>query len=72
MAKIEHYHCDFCGVKVDSLTELEPLDIQMDSATVHQEYTYQVCPWCAGTFTNLSTKELFFTHIKTNFVLDEE
>lgn len=72
MARIEYYNCDFCGVKVESLTELEPLEIQMDAATVHQKYNYQVCPWCAATFTKISTKELFFTHIKTNFVVTEE
>ena len=31
MAKIENYTCDFCGVGVQSLVDLQALDIEMRS-----------------------------------------
>ena len=64
MAKIEHYTCDFCGVKVQQLTELTPLELKMQSTAVYQEHTYQVCPWCATTFTEATTKDLFLAHLR--------
>lgn len=67
MAKIEYYTCDFCGAKVNDLTDLEPLKLYMDATTIHQEYEYQVCPWCFSTFSNTSTKDLFLEHLRVNF-----
>lgn len=72
MAKIEGYTCDFCGVGVVSLVDLEPLRLEMDAATIHQSYEYQVCSWCASTFKNMTTKDLFLEHLRAKFVDAEE
>ena len=72
MGKIQGYTCDFCGVGVKSLMDLEPLHLSMDATAVHQEYDYQVCSWCASTFKNTTTKDLFLEHLRMNFVNAEK
>lgn len=72
MARIDYYTCDFCGTKVENMVDLEPLTLQMDSETVHQTYKYYVCPWCAATFTQTTSKDLFLEHIRVNFVDEQD
>ena len=67
MAKIEHYTCDFCGVKVEQLTELIPLELSMDAAAIHQSHTYHICPWCATVFKKATTKDLCLKYIQGKF-----
>lgn len=72
MAKIENYTCDFCGVGVKNLVDLQALDMEMRSETVKQSYTYSVCAWCALTFSATTTKDLFLEHLRTKFVSVDE
>ena len=72
MAKIENYTCDFCGVGVQSLVDLQALDMEMRSETVKQSYTYSVCGWCASVFSKTTTKDLFLEHLRTKFVIVDE
>ena len=72
MAKIENYTCDFCGVGVQSLVDLEQPEMMMRSESVKQSQTYSVCGWCASTFKETTTKDLFLEHLRTKFVTAEE
>lgn len=56
--KIEKYSCDLCGAPMDTLDNIEELQLSCNAENYHQDFTYYVCPFCAAMFKEIDNKRM--------------